>query len=177
MIRLILLFLLITKIALPSFAQEGFYFSGVLGVGTLDDKGSSGDKYDNELTYGLRGGITFAENFSAGLFLKRMTTRSGAGPETTAMNVMVEATYYLSGTKTNTLWFSGLLGITQLDIDERFLPRSKESGTSYGASLGYQFMINSSLSLSPQLTYLYIQDAGLSDYSDVSGLINVSFWF
>lgn len=175
--KYILVALLIFQFPLASQALD-FYTSGMLGVGTIDSKGLSGDQYDNSLTYGLRAGILIDEKFSAGLFFKELNTKDGAGPSTTVSHLMLEATYYFSGARENTFFISGLIGGTQIhESSTSFSQSSNEVGLSYGATAGYQFMVTDNFSLSPQVTYIYTQEAGRTDYSDLSAILNLQFWF
>jgi hypothetical protein len=176
----IVLVLLVMSAPLISQADDNeFYFSGLLGVGTLDLKGTSGDNYENELAYGARLGFLIKNNFSAGLQIQHMQTRSGAGPETSVSSFLGEFTYYLSGSSENSFYVSGLLGITQIEEEPTYYFRGGNgAGITYGANLGYQFMINDRLSLAPQVTYKYTSGAvGGVDASDVSTLLNATWRF
>jgi len=158
-------------------AQE-LYLGGTLGFSVLNELGSSGDKYDSELAYGLRGGFVLTENLSGGLMLQRMSTRDGAGPELTALNVLGEFTYHFGGTVGNGFLLNGLVGVTQLETDDLFSRFSQgQSALTGGVGLGYQFMINPNFSFSPQVTYMYVSDANESDFSQTSVLMNVAFWY
>lgn len=178
------LVLIISFLSLPysAFAQEAFYVGGLLGLTSIDATFDDGTKetYDSELSYGLRAGVLFNDHLAAGLFLHQYghdTTSSPANVELEYefRNIMAELTYFFSEADENSFWVSGLLGVTQSSLETSIPSSNEESDTSYGASIGYNFMVAPNFSISPQFTYIYT-DSNLVNYNQFSGLVNLTFW-
>ena len=172
----LVLILAMTILPLSSYAQDAFYISGLLGMTQLDP--SEGPlEYNTELSYGLRGGHLFNDHVSAGVFVHRVVadaTNPGAVSEATVDNLMAEVTYFFSEADENSFFLSGLLGTTKFTNEGNGISLS-ESGTSFGASAGYHFMVAPNFSLSPQVTYITSDIDGI-DVSEVTGMINLTLW-
>lgn len=171
------LVLIITLIAMPlmSQAQDAVYLSGMLGLNQLSVSGSNND-FDWELSYGGRAGLLFNDHFSAGIYLQRLNTEASNvtnGPEYTMDNVMAEVTYYFNEVDENTFWVSGLLGMTFVETSSAGLS-FKDDATAYGAAAGYSFAVSPNFTISPQVTY--IQSSFPNTSSQLSGLVNLTFW-
>lgn len=177
--------LILSFLALPlsSYAQDAIYLSGMLGLTSIDVDGSSLD-YDNELSYGLRAGVLFNDHVSAGLFINRYGTDTSSAITTqdfSLTNIMGEVTYYAAPADENSFWVSGLLGITQSKVDTTITfpatasTSQSEADTAYGFSAGYHFMVAPNFSLSPQVTYI-ITDADAGNFSELSWIVNLTFW-
>ncbi len=171
------LVLILTFLALPltSYAQDAFYLSGMLGLTQMDISGSNAE-FDSELSYGARAGLLFNDHFAAGIYIHRVTTEANNitnGPEYVLDNVMAEATYYFNEADENSFWVSGLLGMTFAETKTAGLSISDDA-TAYGASAGYSFAVSPNFTISPQVTY--ISSNFTNSVSELSGMVNLTFW-
>ncbi len=171
------LVVIFTLIAMPftSNAQDAIYLSGLLGLQQVDIANSN-TTYDSELSYGARAGLLFNDHVSAGIYLQRVNIDSTVGiftTESTLDNVMAEITYYFAEADENSFWVSGLLGMT-FAKEEFGTQRASDDATAYGLAAGYHFMVAPNFSLSPQVTYIH--SGFTNDVSEISGLVNLTFW-
>lgn len=169
--------LIFLTVSLQVHAQDAFYVSGLLGMTQVNWQSTTYD-IDPELSAGLRGGLLFNDNVSAGLFLHRfngdLENNGNAVGEITFGLIMAEVTYYFEPADENTFWISGLLGTARLKTEVGALS-AEASETAMGVSVGYHWAVSPNFTLGPQMTYVYV-DTSSSSGNLLSAHFNVTFW-
>lgn len=174
--KLILITATLLLLPLTSFAQDAFYVSGMLGLGTVNVEGGNPD-YGTELTYGVRGGLLFNDHVAAGVFIQRYADKLSSVPgssfDASLTNIMAEVTYYFTPADENTFFISGLLGTTRGEVDCTGCTSS--SDTSVGFTAGYNFMVAPNFSIAPQFNYIHIM-SDPNTASMTSVMANLTLW-
>ena len=176
----LILILSLSLMSVSAFAQDAFYASGMLGLTNVDSD-SNNIELKTELSYGVRAGLLFNDHVAAGVYINRYS-----GGDSNAFNglvdydidltnIMAEVTYFFTPADENSFFVSGLLGVTQSNPDCSGATCDGESDTSYGATVGYNFMLAPNFSLAPQLTYVHV-DAEEA-YSMTTASANFTVWF
>ena len=179
--KLILTLTTLVLLPLSSYGQDAFYASGMLGLTTFD--GMPNFDSSTELSYGARAGLLFNDHVAAGIYINKYSGKDSnvlniGSAEVDATNIMAEVTYFFTVADENAFYISGLLGTTSTKqtCSALLTGCTEESDTSYGASIGYNFMLAPNFSLAPELTYVAIASDPKAT-SMLSAMANFTIWF
>ena len=169
----LLILIVFTLSPLTLFAQDAIYISGLLGLGKTSVN-QTGVDFNTELNIGLRAGVLFNDNVSAGIFFLRSNNETSINTNTVSSDfnpMMAEVTYYFNVADEDSFYISGLLGVAKLGTVE------SKNETAVGASAGYHFMVAPNFSLGPQVLFVKTLGELDKDASLVSALFNITVWF